>query len=187
MKHLKLLLLISALLLCGCSSNEDNPASYEVASVPTETPTPTPTPEPTATPKPTAIPTEAPKVSELFTTVYLPYANREKPWLFNSVKNFCEASSYSCEVTEPTEDIVGTIQVFDSNGDYVYFLFMPSAVGDDIIMTVGFHQEASNSEVSLSNYSSNSSAEYDTLSTHIIGGQENDVLSVDEQQSFLFN
>lgn len=143
----------------------------------------TPASEPTVTPKPTAIPTEAPKVSKLFTTVYLPYANREKPWLFSSVETFVKSCGYSYELTEPTSDVSGKITVSDTNGDYVFFAFGAS----DSIMTISFYQSSTNSEISLSNYSTDGSATYDTYSTHVIGEQENQVSSTIEQQSFLFN
>ena len=192
MKHLKLLLLISILFLSGCSSNE---ATQSVENTVTETPEPTATAAPTSeitsapTPEITATPvsTEVPAVSELFTSVYVPFANREKSWYFKSVKSFAKSCGYTYEITKPTEDDIGQITISDSNGDYVYFAFMPSSGKDEIIMIVSFHQEESNTEVSVSNYSTDSSASYDTFSTQVIGEAKNEVSSIDEQQDFLFN
>lgn len=192
MKHLTLLLLISVVLLSGCSSDEsaqlvnnivtDAPENA-IISTPTSEPTSPPVPDPT----PTLAPTKAPKVSKLFTSVYLPYANREKSWYFQSVKSFAKSCGYSCKVTKPTEDDLGQIKISDSNGDYVYFSFMPSTTDDEILMCVSFYQKKSNSEVSLSNYSTDSSASYDTFDIHVVGEQNEKVSSTDEQQEFLFH
>lgn len=127
-----------------------------------------------------------PTVSNLFETVYLPYANRENNFVFSAVKSFVQSCGYDIEITEPTEEDFGRIQVNDTNGDYVYFSFMPIN-GIETIMTVSFYQSSSESEVSLSNYSTDGSVKYDTYNTHIIGGSENTVNTVDEQKKFLFN
>lgn len=191
MKHLKLLLLISIFLLCGCSSGED---VQPVENIVVSTVTPTPTSELAFTPTPKVIATPisevtvTPKISELFTSVYLPYANREKPWLFSAVKAFAESCGYPSEITEPTEEIVGTIKVSDTNGDYVYFAFSENAaIGEDTIMIVSFYRAATNSEVSISNYSSDGSSEYDVFNVHVVGESDNVVASIEEQKVFLFN
>lgn len=58
--------------------------------------------------------------------------------------------------------------------------------GVETIMIISFYQASSNSEVSLDNYSSNGSSQYDQLSTHIIGESQKHVKSVEQQRQFLF-
>lgn len=159
---------------------DDYSKSFEF--IPTEKPS-DPTFEPTVTPPPT----NAPEVSELFTTVYLPYAKRNKLWGFNPVKSFVQTCGYTSEIIEPTDDSNGSITVSDSNGDYVYFYFIQNQeTGMYNIMSVGFYRASTNSEVSVSNYSSDGSRYYDKFGTHVIGESTNYVQSTDEQQSFLF-
>lgn len=194
MKRLTILLLISIILLSSCSSNESEQSVNNITTetpentvAPTSEPTSPPTSEPTPDPTPTLAPTKTPKVSDLFTSVYVPYANREKSWYFRSVKSFAKSCDYSCKITKPTKNRFGQITISDSNGDYVYFGFMSNDDGDEIIMTVSFYQSESDSEVSLSNYSTDNSASYDTFTTHVIGEPDEEVSSTDEQQEFLFN
>ena len=122
---------------------------------------------------------------QLFEDVYLPYANREKTFTFNSVKTFANSCGYTAEIVEPTNDTNATIKISVTNGDYVYFSFSPINSIDTII-TVSFYHAISNSEVSLSNFSSDGSASYDTFDTHIIGEQSKKVSGTDAQYSFLF-
>lgn len=140
-----------------------------------------------STSEPAIVPTNAPEFSELFTTVYLPYAKRNKLWGFNPVKSFVQTCGYTSEIIEPTDDSNGSITVSDSNGDYVYFYFIQNQeTGMYNIMSVGFYRASTNSEVSVSNYSSDGSRYYDKFGTHVIGESTNYVQSTDEQQSFLF-
>lgn len=56
MKHLKLLLLISVFLLCGCSSNKEaSNANNDIALTPTAEPTPTPNAVETSSPENTSV------------------------------------------------------------------------------------------------------------------------------------
>ena len=135
----------------------------------------------------TEIPTETTTIqgSALFEEVYAPYAKREKSFAFGSVKAFVEESGYKYDIVEPDEDTIGAIKVLDGSGDYVYFSFY---LCNDIetIMLVSYHQDSSNSEVSLSNYSDNNSSRYDILNTHVIGESSVEVKTLDEQRNFLF-
>lgn len=123
--------------------------------------------------------------TDFFDNVYAPYANRKKPFIFEGVKTFSESCGYKTEITNPSDEDTGEIKIFDDNGDYVYFSFSPIN-GIETIMTVSFYQASSNSEVSLSNYSSDGSSEYDEFSAHIIGESKTKVKSVDQQRKFLF-
>lgn len=131
--------------------------------------------------------TEKLEVSSLFEEIYFPYAKREKPFIFEAVKTFAEnLDHYTIEIQEPNEEDAGIIQISAENGDYVFFAFAPNTAGIHMIMTLSYHQAATNSEVSLNNYSPDCTPEYDTFKTHIIGESEMEVKNVDEQQSFLF-
>lgn len=123
---------------------------------------------------------------QLFEDVYLPYANRVNTFAFKNVKTFANSCGYEAEIVEPTNDINATIKISATNGDYVYFGF--NLVDNiDMIMTVSFYHAASNSEVSLSNYSSDGSSIYDIYNTHVIGEQTKKVNGTDAQRDFLFN
>lgn len=156
-------------------------------------------PEPTDTAKADAQPTPEPtddsntdtpeelEISDLFREVYLPYATRENPFMFEAVKTFAQSlNSYTVEITDPTQEDIGSIKIADGNEDYVYFSFSPNSSGIEMIMTLSYHQAATNSEVSLSNLSTECSPEYDTFHTHILGETELQVDSPDEQKTFLF-
>lgn len=125
------------------------------------------------------------ETTDLFEQIYVPYANREKSFIFEGVKSFASTLEYKIEITEPTEEDLGEIKIIDTNGDYVYFAFSPI---DDvqIIMTVSYYHAETDSEVSLSNYSSDGSPRYDTFTTHILGESEIEVSNTDEQRDFLF-
>lgn len=123
--------------------------------------------------------------TELFESVYIPYANREKSFAFDKVKSFAQSIDYESEIIEPTADDIGTIKLTDTNGDYVYFAF--NAVnGVETIMIVSYYQSSTNTEVSLANYSTDGSPAYDSFSTHVIGESEIEVTGTDEQKIFLF-
>lgn len=127
------------------------------------------------------------EISDLFKDIYLPYANREKPFAFVAVKEFAQnANSYDVEIQDPTAENIGTITFKDTNGDSVFFAFATNESGIDVIMTLSYHQAATDSEVSLSNYSSDCAPQHDIFDTHIIGEQEIEVNGPDEQQDFLF-
>ena len=116
----------------------------------------------------------------------MPFASREKSFLFEDVKNYLSTCEYNVEITGADNiDELTSIHVYDSNDDYVYFAFSP--INDmDYIMTVNFYQSSTNSEVSLSNYSADGSASYDQYTTHIIGESSKTVKNVDQQRDFLF-
>lgn len=121
----------------------------------------------------------------LFEDIYVPYANREKPFTFESVKTLADSCEYETEIVSATNDTNASIKISTTNGDYVYFAFSPIN-GINMITIVSFYQASSNSEVSLSNYSSDGSALYDTYDIHIIGDQLKDVNGIDDQRNFLF-
>ncbi|EOS27663.1 hypothetical protein C806_00110 [Lachnospiraceae bacterium 3-1] len=211
-----LVLFISGtILITGCASNNNsNPPSTEETSTEdeknpkeknekdtqkadTESGSQT-TPEPTdnsktdspETPEPiddskTDSPEEL-QISGLFKEVYLPYATREKPFMFEAVKTFVQnLNSYTVEITEPTQEDMGSIKLTDENEDYVYFAFSPTDSGIEMIISLSYCQAATNSEVSLNNFSSDCSPEYDVFNTHIIGETELQVSNPDEQKAFL--
>ncbi len=129
--------------------------------------------------------TEKSTSTDLFETVYFPYASRKKPFSFDSVKTFAESTSYDLEITEPTSDISGKIKLTDENDNYVYFSF--NLVNNiETIMTVSYYDSSKNTEVSLNNYSSDGSSQYDKFKIHVIGGQSKDVKNSKEQREFLF-
>lgn len=123
--------------------------------------------------------------TDLFKTIYSPYAKRENSFVFNNVKEFVQNKEYTVEITEPTSDDFGSIKVSDTNGDYVYFAF--NLTNDfETIMSVSYFCEEKQAEVSLNNYSTDGSRKYDRLSIHVIGENAYDVKDLDEQRSFLF-
>ena len=136
--------------------------------------------------EPVSVKVDSQDVTDLFQEVYLPYANREKPFSFSLVKQFAQSTNYDIEITEPSSEEIGSIKLTAPNGDYVWFGFKPV---DDIetIMTVSYFQFASNSEVSLSNYSSDNSPLYDIYKTHVLGEPNSNVTNTQEQQAFLFD
>ncbi|MDE6052854.1 MAG: hypothetical protein K2G55_03640, partial [Lachnospiraceae bacterium] len=126
------------------------------------------------------------KSTELFEQVYVPYANREKAFAFYAVKTFVSTLGYEIEITEPSEDVLGEIKIIDTNGDYVYLTFYP--VNDiETITLVNYHRAETNCEVSMENYSADSSPQLDSFATHIIGEAPVEVTGTDEQRNFLFN
>lgn len=213
MKKGLVLFISGTILITGCASNTNsNTPNTEEASAGNEesskennekdtqepntesdsqiTPEPTDTakadaPEPTDDSN-TGTPEEL-ETSDLFKEVYLPYATRENPFMFEAVKTFAQSlNSYTVEITDPTQEDIGSIKIADGNEDYVYFSFSPNSSGIEMIMTLSYHQAATNSEVSLSNLSTYCSPEYDTFHTHILGETELQVDSPDEQKTFLF-
>jgi len=124
--------------------------------------------------------------TDLFETVYVPYAQKEKPFIFNGVKTFAENCGYEFEITEPTEEAIGEIKI-KNDDDYVYIAFLPNSDNLELISIVSYFHTASNSEVSLSNYSTNREAQYDQLTTHVLGESNVNVDSVDAQREFLFS
>lgn len=129
--------------------------------------------------------TETQGVTDLFQEVYLPYANREKPFAFSLVKQFAQNTNYEIDITEPSSEELGTITLTAANGDYVWFSFRN--INDiEIIMTVSYFQLSSDSEVSLSNYSDDGSPLYDIYQTHVLGEPISNVTNTQEQQAFLF-
>lgn len=127
---------------------------------------------------------ETPKLksSDLFEDIYVLYENHEMPSTFNTVEEFTKDIDYEVEILKPTDEIIGTVKLYDENGDYVYFSFKESK---DIyaIVTVGFYQASTNSEVSIDNFNSDTFKYY----THIIGENNKEVIGIDEQREFLSN
>lgn len=122
---------------------------------------------------------------DLFELVYVPFAQGEERTAFSDVKAFIDDSGYEYSCVEPTTESTGEIKVF-SDDDYVYFAFFERSSGAYTIMTVSYYHASSNSEVSLSNYSTNGDHSYDKLTTHKIGESDETVSSVAEQREFLF-
>ncbi len=125
------------------------------------------------------------KGTDLFEDIYVPYAQREKAFVFTGVKTFAENYGSDFEINEPSENTVTSIKIM-SGDDYVYFAFNLNEENMDIIMTVSYYCSASNSEVSMSNYSTDGSPAYDTFNTHVIGEQPKTVDGVSAQREFLF-
>ena len=125
------------------------------------------------------------ETTELFEQVYVPYANREKSFVFNGVKSFVENLEYDIKIMEPSEDDLCSIKIMDTTGDYIFFLFQP--VNDiEVISLVSYHCAKTNSEVSMENYSIDGLPKYDKFKTHIIGENATEVSGTDEQRNFLF-
>ncbi len=202
MKKGLVLFISGTILITGCASNTNsNTPNTEEASAGNEesskennkkdTQEPNTESDSQITPEPTDDSnTDTPEeleTSDLFREVYLPYATRENPFMFEAVKTFAQSlNSYTVEITDPTQEDIGSIKIADGNEDYVYFSFSPNSSGIEMIMTLSYHQAATNSEVSLSNLSTDCSPEYDTFHTHILGETELQVDSPDEQKTFLF-
>lgn len=128
---------------------------------------------------------EEPKSTKLFKKIYVPYATRENTSVFSAVSSYVKASGFKSKIVKPSKKEPGEITVHAKNGDSVFFSFY-ECNGLDMIMSVSYYSEKNNREVSRSNYSDNNDAEYDKLSTHVIGDSKEEVDSVDEQCSFLF-
>lgn len=121
-----------------------------------------------------------------FNDVYVPYANREKPFLFEAVKKYAESCNYETSIDAGNADTNASIKFSASNGDCVNFIFSP--INEiDMIMLITFHHASSNSEVTFSNYSSDGAAKYDIFKTQIIGNESKQVDGIDEQREFLFS
>lgn len=126
------------------------------------------------------------KTTDLFENIYVPYANREMPSTFVMVEEFAKGNSYEVNIVEPTDEIAGSIKLFDENGDYMYLSF--NIVNDiEIIRVVNFYQASTNLEVSMQNYSTHDSPLYDKYTIHIVGEYNKEVNGIDEQREFLFN
>lgn len=126
------------------------------------------------------------KGSRLFEKVYVPFASRKKGTSYVVVKSFAENSDFKTKITKPTNTQIGSIEVIAANGDYVYFSFYE--VKDvDVIMTVSYHSKKKKREVSLENYSSDNSFEYDELTTQVIGEDSKKVSNIKKQREFLFS
>lgn len=191
--------ILSFVLLCGCSSGNSQIQSSTEA-VPTESASTEAPPvidsflddQEVNNSSETAIGSETDSESmeniistELFESIYVPYANREKAFWFELVKTFVQTTEYEIEITEPTSDTIAEIKLTDNNGDYVYFAF--NSINDiEVIIIVSYYRDATTSEVSMSNFSSDGSPAYDTFSTHVIGEQSNEVDGTAEQRLFLF-
>ncbi len=121
------------------------------------------------------------ETSDLFESVYVPYAQKEKPFDFNSIKTFIESTSYLSEISAPADSFIdaGYINVYNKIGDYVYFNFDD---GDSAFSNVSFFQASTKANVSFNNATNQQSdsykiSGYSTYST---------VSGVDEQRKFLF-
>lgn len=122
----------------------------------------------------------------LFKDVYLPYAKREKPFIFDGVKTFAQnTTDYATEINEPGSGTC-SIKFSSDSGDYVYFSFLPTTNDVYAISSMSYYQASTNSEVTLSNDSPDCTASYDTFHTHVLGESKEKVSGPDEQQSFLF-
>lgn len=186
-------LTLATILLCSCTSknNNQNPdqqipsdkisnkasSSYSKQKDYNAT-TPTPTVAPTPKPKKT-------KGTKLFEKVYVPFASREKGKAFEVVESFVESTSFKNTIVKPSNKNLGSIKVFAKNGDYVYFTFY-SANDLDVIMDVGYYQKKTKKEVCLSNYSTDNSTTYDTLTIEKNGKASKEVSSIKKQREFLF-
>lgn len=129
--------------------------------------------------------------TDLFESVYVPYATRQKDFTFEDIeldiKAYAESNEVSFDMKDATSDSLGTITLYDGSGDYIFFGFSYfGGTNLQILCTVSYFQDASNSEVALSNFSSYGEAQYDKYTTHVIGELDNEVLGVDEQREFLF-
>ena len=177
------------------TETETETATETIAETETETETITAAEMETETESETIIETETETESEtsqsevtaLFKDVYLPYANREKPFIFDGVKTFAQnTTEYATEINEPGSDVC-FIKFTAENGDYVYFAFAPTTNNVYAIVTLSYYQASTNSEVSLDNYSPDCTAAYDTFHTHVLGESSKEVSGPSEQQSFLFD
>lgn len=185
------------------------PEEKETQSTPLPTPTPivqqkadsptkeTPSPSPEASPtqellspspeaSPTSEPSEKVTPTDLFETVYFPYANREKSFLFEAVKTFVQTTEYNVTIVEPTSEIMGTIELTDEDDNSVYFAF-DFTNNVETIMTVSYYNSKTNSEVSLNNYSTDGLPKYDKFTAHVIGEESIVLNNPDEQRDFLFH
>lgn len=164
------------------SSFKDNPTkSQSKEQTTTKRPIPTTTQAPTTT--------EAIVSTELFETVYFPYVNREKPFLFEAVKAFAQAqsSNYIVEIIEQA-DQNPTITLTDENDNYIFFNFSPANdMNVLMLILVSYHDVSTNTEVSLSNFSTDGSRRYDTFTIHTLGEKRDEIKNPNEQRKFLFD
>lgn len=189
-----LALIVGSVLYSPESSKKDEENSTIPPSV--ETTLNVPELEPTQEEIPELLPNEeqAPESNDeqsvlvgtnLFEEIYVPYAEREKAVIFHLVKEYAPQSGYEYEITEPSDNTVASIK-FKSESDYVYIAFAPGIEDIELMMIVSYYQASTDSEVSMSNYSTERSPAYDKFQTHVIGEQENDVEGIKEQREFLF-
>lgn len=124
--------------------------------------------------------------TSLFEEVYVPFALWEKARVFEAVKDYAQNCGYKYEIIEASESAVASAK-FYSGDDYVYVAYAPDVENIEIMMIVSYYQGSSNSEVSMSNYSTGRNRAYDKFQTHVIGEQSNDVEGINDQREFLFS
>ena len=132
------------------------------------------------------------EATPLFDDIYLHFAVRSRGQAldYSSAAAFVKNSGYPYEIKEPTDETVATMHVYaDKNSpcDYVFLSFgLYEGFDEELVMTVSYHQDVTNREVSRGNYSSNNSYKYDNFYAQTIGESPTKVSDVTKQAAFLF-
>lgn len=122
----------------------------------------------------------------LFNDVYLPFVQREMGHTFDGASIAAQNCGFPYEIKQDGMSGITIYADESRDGDTVWLGFLPNEDDIEMAYCVSYYAKAQNAEVSWNNLSTDGSAEYDFLNTHVLGELENKVDSVEDQAAFLF-
>ena len=135
--------------------------------------------------------TETAESTDALLSFYLDYVNNINSAPFDIVQNtaqaYADANNYTIEVTQPSDEKLGTIKVAKTNDNYVYLGFYPNNNNIETLSTVEYNLNP-NVSISASNNSNFyiSDIEYSTRNTERTEPKEK-VSDTNQQIEFLNN
>lgn len=124
--------------------------------------------------------------TQLFNEIYYDIAYRQLAHEKDAILTRARARDFFIEEDEEKNTIIISDGEGDDKykGDYVYIIFDNTGEANTVT-SASYHHENENTEVSFTNDSIDGDSQKDLLKTHVIGGADKDVETVDEQIEFL--
>ena len=188
-KHIIPITLMSTLIFTGCSSDDETTTTEITTKASdmkiTENIIETTTISIPTTIETTIITTEEPKqtlvVTPIYQDIFLKLADGIGTTLFEEVKQIAEKSSYKYDITEPTENDLGIINIYGNNNDYIYISFYPK---NDIEILSCIEYIKDSKSISISDEYHTTNPKY---KTHIDNQGNKDVSNPKELEEFMFS
>jgi len=180
---------ISTLFLSGCSSSPDELETTTEMTTKTTTETTTEitsiasaetTTEPFET---TEVITIQPEIvtTPLYNDIFLKFSDGIGTTLFYGALEVVEKSGYKYDVTEPTDEVLGSIHIYGDDGGYVYITSYPKS-DIEMLFCVGYVKDSK--EIYITNEFHTVPTEYHT---HILRGERMKVSNINELEKFMFS
>lgn len=125
--------------------------------------------------------------TKLYDDIFLHFKDSVGEATFDEIKEYILSLDYNYEITEPTEEDLGTFKVYDESGNYVYICcYLQKSNNIETMATLNYHNAETENEITISDASHTSKIKYETFDKSK-ETPRSEVNSLDDLLKFMFD